>query len=105
MQMLYPFVGSIQQYNEQHAHSHCHRPCSCALCGAKRPLLLPMAIMPTVFCSRRSDDAGPLALDAERMRRKINPPGFAPSPVASHRGCRSSDGVIAAHGLALMQFA
>jgi hypothetical protein len=38
MQMLYPFTGSVQQYNEQHAHSHCQRPCSCALCGAKKPL-------------------------------------------------------------------
>jgi hypothetical protein len=38
MQILYPFTGSIQQYNEQHAHSHCRRPCSCALCGAKKPL-------------------------------------------------------------------
>jgi hypothetical protein len=38
MQILYPFAGSIQHYNEQHASSHCHRPCSCALCGAKNPL-------------------------------------------------------------------
>jgi hypothetical protein len=38
MQMLYLFSGSIQQYNEQHAHSHCRRPCSCALCGEKKPL-------------------------------------------------------------------
>jgi len=38
MQMLYPFSGTIQQYNEQHAHSHCRRPCPCALCGEKKPL-------------------------------------------------------------------
>ncbi len=37
MQMLYRFAGSIQQYNEQHA-DHNHRPCSCAMCGAKGPL-------------------------------------------------------------------
>jgi len=38
MQILYPFAGSIQHYNEQHAGSHRHRPRSCALCGAKNPL-------------------------------------------------------------------
>jgi len=37
MQILYPFAGSVQQYNEQPA-DHSHRPCSCALCGAKKPL-------------------------------------------------------------------
>lgn len=37
MQILHPFTGSIQQYNEQHADPS-HRPCSCAMCGAKRPL-------------------------------------------------------------------
>jgi hypothetical protein len=37
MQILYPFAGSIQQYNEKHS-DHNHRPCSCAMCGAKRPL-------------------------------------------------------------------
>ncbi len=38
MQMLYPFSGTIQQYNEQHGHSHCRRPCFCVLCGEKKPL-------------------------------------------------------------------
>jgi hypothetical protein len=38
MQILYPFIGSIQQYNEQHADPNHHRPCSCALCGAKKHL-------------------------------------------------------------------
>ncbi len=37
MQMLYPFAGSIQQYNEKHPDRN-HRPCSCAQCGAKKPL-------------------------------------------------------------------
>lgn len=37
MQILYPFAGSIQQYNERHA-DHNHRPSSCAMCGAKTPL-------------------------------------------------------------------
>jgi hypothetical protein len=37
MQILYPFAGSIQQYNQQHSDPG-HRPCSCAMCGAKRPL-------------------------------------------------------------------
>jgi hypothetical protein len=37
MQILYPFSGSIQQYNEQRAN-HPHRPCSCALCGCRKPL-------------------------------------------------------------------
>jgi Domain of unknown function (DUF6431) len=37
MQILYPFAGSIQQYNEQHPN-HNPRPCSCAMCGAKKPL-------------------------------------------------------------------
>ncbi|NWG14595.1 MAG: hypothetical protein HXY20_13795 [Acidobacteria bacterium] len=37
MQILYPFAGSIQQYNEHHA-DHSHRPCSCAMCGAQKPL-------------------------------------------------------------------
>jgi hypothetical protein len=37
MQILYPFSGSIQQYNEQHV-DHRHRPCSCVLCGARKPL-------------------------------------------------------------------
>jgi len=38
MQILYPFTGSIQQYNEKRTSCHDHRPCSCALCGAKKPL-------------------------------------------------------------------
>ena len=38
MQILYPFDGSIQQYNEKCRDLHDHRPCSCALCGAKKPL-------------------------------------------------------------------
>ena len=37
MQILYPFAGSIQQYNEQDPDSN-HRPCSCAMCGAQKPL-------------------------------------------------------------------
>jgi hypothetical protein len=37
MQILYPFAGSIQQYSE-HLAQHGHRPCSCALCGARKPL-------------------------------------------------------------------
>ena len=36
MQILYPFAGSIQQYNEQPADPS-RRPCSCAMCGAKKP--------------------------------------------------------------------
>ena len=38
MQILYPFDGSIQQYNEKCKDFHDHRPCSCALCGSKEPL-------------------------------------------------------------------
>lgn len=38
MQMLYPFSGTILQYNDQHVYSHCRRPCSCALCGGQKPL-------------------------------------------------------------------
>ncbi len=37
MQILYPFAGSIQQYNERHP-DHSHQPCSCAMCGARKPL-------------------------------------------------------------------
>jgi hypothetical protein len=37
MQILYCFSGSIQQYNEK-ISGHGQRPCSCALCGAKKPL-------------------------------------------------------------------
>ena len=37
MQILYPFAGSIQQYNERHPDDN-HRPCSCAMCGARKPL-------------------------------------------------------------------
>lgn len=38
MQILYPFDGSIQQYNEKCRDLHDHRPCSCAMCGSKKPL-------------------------------------------------------------------
>jgi hypothetical protein len=38
MQILYPFAGSIQQYNEQCAESNAQPPCSCALCGTKKHL-------------------------------------------------------------------
>ena len=38
MQILHPFAGSIQQYKEQLADPNRHRPCSCMLCGAKKPL-------------------------------------------------------------------
>ena len=38
MQILYPFSGSIQQYNEQHVDPNYHRPCSCAVCVAKKHL-------------------------------------------------------------------
>lgn len=38
MQILYPFAGSIQQYNEQCAASNPQPPCSCAMCGTKRHL-------------------------------------------------------------------
>lgn len=38
MQILYPFAGSIQQYNEQCAASNPEPPCSCAMCGTKKHL-------------------------------------------------------------------
>jgi hypothetical protein len=38
MQILYPFVGSIQQYDEQCAESNPHPPCSCAMCGTRKKL-------------------------------------------------------------------
>jgi hypothetical protein len=38
MQIVHPFAGSIQQYNKQLADPNRHRPCSCMLCGSKRPL-------------------------------------------------------------------
>lgn len=38
MQILYPFDGSIQQYNEKCTGCHDHRPCSCMMCGTRRPL-------------------------------------------------------------------
>lgn len=38
MQILYPFVGSIQQYNKQCAASSPQAPCSCAMCGTKKHL-------------------------------------------------------------------
>jgi hypothetical protein len=37
MQILYRFAGSIQQYKER-VLDHSHRPCSCAMCGARKPL-------------------------------------------------------------------
>ncbi len=37
MQILYPFAGSIQQYNQQCAASN-PQPCACAMCGAKKQL-------------------------------------------------------------------
>ena len=37
MQILYPFAGSIQQYNERHP-DHSQQPRSCAMCGAPKRL-------------------------------------------------------------------
>jgi hypothetical protein len=38
MQMLHPFAGSIQQYNEGIEDPHCYRPGYCPLCRTKGPL-------------------------------------------------------------------
>ena len=38
MQILHPFAGSVQQYNEQLSNPDAHRPGHCPQCHAKRPL-------------------------------------------------------------------
>jgi Domain of unknown function (DUF6431) len=38
MQILHPFAGSVQQYNEQLSDPEAHRPGSCPQCQDKRPL-------------------------------------------------------------------
>ena len=38
MQILHPFAGSVQQYNEQLSDPDAHRPNHCPQCQAKRPL-------------------------------------------------------------------
>jgi transposase-like protein len=38
MQILHPFAGSVQQYNEQLSNPDAHRPSHCPQCQAKRPL-------------------------------------------------------------------
>lgn len=38
MQILHPFAGSVQQYNEQLSNPDSHRPGSCPQCQEKRPL-------------------------------------------------------------------
>ena len=38
MQILHPFAGSVQQYNEQLDNPDCHRPGHCPQCQTKRPL-------------------------------------------------------------------
>ena len=38
MQILHPFVGSVQQYNEQLSNPDSHRPSHCPQCQTKRPL-------------------------------------------------------------------
>jgi hypothetical protein len=38
MQILHPFAGSVQQYNEQLSNPDAHRPSHCPLCQTKRPL-------------------------------------------------------------------
>jgi len=38
MQILHPFAGSVQQYNEQLSNPGAHRPSDCPQCHAKRPL-------------------------------------------------------------------
>jgi hypothetical protein len=38
MQILHPFVGSVQQYNEQLSNPDSHRPGSCPQCQDKHPL-------------------------------------------------------------------
>jgi hypothetical protein len=38
MQILHPFAGSVQQYNEQLSNPDAHRPNHCPQCQTKRPL-------------------------------------------------------------------
>jgi transposase-like protein len=38
MQILHPFAGSVQQYNEQLSNPDAHRPAHCPQCQTKRPL-------------------------------------------------------------------
>jgi transposase-like protein len=38
MQILHPFAGSVQQYNEQLSNPDAHRPSCCPQCQTKRPL-------------------------------------------------------------------
>ena len=38
MQILHPFGGSVQQYDEQLANPDCHRPGHCPQCQTQRPL-------------------------------------------------------------------
>ena len=38
MQILHPFAGSVQQYNEQLSDPDSHRPGQCPQCQTKRPL-------------------------------------------------------------------
>lgn len=38
MQILHPFAGSVQQYNEQLSNPNAHRPGHCPQCQIKRPL-------------------------------------------------------------------
>lgn len=38
MQILHPFAGSVQQYNEQLCNPDAHRPSHCPQCQTKRPL-------------------------------------------------------------------
>jgi len=38
MQILHPFAGSVQQYNEQLSNPDAHRPTHCPQCQTKRPL-------------------------------------------------------------------
>ena len=38
MQILHPFAGSVQQYNDQLSNPDAHRPGSCPQCKHKRPL-------------------------------------------------------------------
>src|ERR1035437_9305444 len=38
MQILHPFVGTVQQYTEQLADPDCYRPGHCPQCHTKHPL-------------------------------------------------------------------
>jgi transposase-like protein len=38
MQILHPFAGSVQQYNEQLSNPDAHRPSHCPQCQTKQPL-------------------------------------------------------------------